>query len=196
MNRKRKTILGLSTLVLAFGIFGVNAWLSREVNAIVPLTAPPAELVKFTATKTYASLPLDERLKYLHAWGNLTPDQRASAIASLMNDQRALQISTMQSSDAMRLAQAREFFAIKDKASRNAYLDAQIDAENAMIKQGEAMVKAAEAQSGQKVKKGIDAGDPLVRKYILENAIPSNRLETNAFVNAMVQRRRERGLPT
>lgn len=196
MTRRKKTILGLSALALAIGIWATNTWLSREEYAIVPLNAPPAEIVKFTATKAYANLPLEERLKYLHAWGQLTPQQRASAIALLMNDQRMLQISTLQSSEVLRLAQAREFFAIKEKAARNAYLDAQIDAETAMIKQAEAMVKSAEAQSGQKVAKGIDPGDPLVRKFILENAIPSDRLETNAFVNAMVERRRERGLPT
>ncbi len=196
MTRRQKTTIGTAGLVLAMVIGGITWWNSREANVIVPITAAPAELVKFTATKAYANLPLEEQVKYLHAWGDLTDKQRADAIASLMGDQQMLQLSTMQTSEVLRLAQARAYFALKDKAARNKYLDQQIDAEQEMIKKGQAMVKNAEAQSGQKVAKGISAGDPLVRKYLLENSIPANRLETNAFTNELIQRMHERGLQT
>lgn len=196
MNRKTKSAIGLSALALALAIWGSLRFMSDEADVIVPLDAKPTELVKFTATKAYANLPLDQQLKYLHAWGQLSEQQRASAIALLIGDQRMLQLSTMQSSETLRLAQAREYFAIKEKAARRAYLDAQIDAEQEMIRKAQEMVKSAEAQSGQKVAKGASPGDPLVRKFILENAVPANRLEVNAFVNEMIERRRERGLPT
>ncbi len=193
MNNRIKQVIGITSLLAAVVIAGRWYWSGRESARIVSLDAPPTEIVKFTASKAFANLPLDERLKYLEVWGKLPQDEKARTISGLMNDGLTLQMSTMQSTEVMRLLQAREYFKLKSPVDKQSFLDQQIDAEAQMMKAGLAMMKQAESQAGRQIKQK-SAGDPLVRKFIIENSVPSNRMEISAFVNELQRRKRERGM--
>jgi hypothetical protein len=194
MKESTKRWIGIGTLAIGVGVGFWVRYSDRESTTIVAVDAPPADVVRFTATKAYARLPAEERLKYLLAWQQVPMAEKQQVLASLMSDPKMLQISGMQSMEVSRLLQARAYYKLANAADRKAFLDAHIDAEEAMFKQVKQTVDQAQQQSGQAQLKQLHKGDPLVRKFILENSIPTNRLEISAYANDMEKRRRERGL--
>lgn len=158
--------------------------------AMAPASKSAADLVRFTATRSYTRLALEDQLKYLMQWGMLPAEVRSKTIAELMKEPYVLELSTANSSQTMKLAQSREYFAAP-KADRKAMMDQVIEQEKAMVEAGEKVLKEAEKQ-GKKYEPKV--GDQKLRKLLIENTPPEVRVEISAFVQAKAERMRERGM--
>jgi hypothetical protein len=157
-----------------------------------PVIKAPVDLVRFTATRSFTRLPLDEQLRYLMQWGRTPAADRSKVIADLMKEPYLLELSSANSSQTMQLAQAREYFAAAP-ADRNALMDKVIDDEQAMRKANDKVMKDAEKQAGAFQPK---VGDQKLRKLLIESTPPEVRVELAAFSQAKFQRMRDRGLST
>lgn len=194
MKRPRQYITGSFVALLGALVLWMM-WPSHgqlDPVAIVPPTANPRDVVRFTATRSFTRLSLDDQLKYLEAWGRLPPDDRSKVIADLMNEPYVLQLSTANSVQTMQLAQSREYFKAPP-ADRKKLMDQVIDGEIAMLKQNVDVLKKAEAQSTQYKPK---VGDQKFRKLLIENTPAEVRVEIGAFVQAKAERLKERGIST
>lgn len=161
-----------------------------EPAEAVPTTSSPAEIVRFTATRTYTRLPVEQQMAYLLKWESLSPDVKAKTIAELAKEPYVLELSSANSQQTSTLHIARQYFNAP-KEVQNQILDQVIAAEQMMMKQQKAMMKDVEAKGGQiKMKQG----DQKLRKLLIESTPPEVRVEISAFVQAKAERMKERGI--
>lgn len=195
MTRKTKLSVGVGFVGAAAMIIAARMVVDSGAR-VVPPDAPPADLVAFTATPTFAKLPVDDQIRYLQAWQMTPAAKRDAAVTQFADRPEVLIRSTALSGDAVRVHQAMNYFAMPDPKARKQLLDLIIDTEDRM--------KAAQAKAVEDAKKrgedvievtGIQLGQPEVRKFLLENTSPEGRMYAAAFVAEIRNRREERGLP-
>lgn len=195
MTRKAKLSVGVGCVVAAIAI--ATARMVADSGArVVPPDAPPADIVAFTATPTFAKLPVDEQIRYLQKWQMTPADKRDAAVAQFAGQPGVLARSTALSSEAVRVHQAMNFFAMPDPQSRRQMLDLIIDTEDRMKAHHAKMIEDAKRRGEQVAEvTGAQLGQPEVRKFLLENSSPEGRMYTAAFVAELRNRREQRGLP-
>jgi hypothetical protein len=191
----KKHIVRGSLAALAFAGAALIAW--RHFNAPGVLDAPPvaldsspADIVRFTATRTYTQLPVDKQMEYLMAWGNLPQDVKAKTLADLSKEPYVLDLSSANSKQTSQLHVARQYFAAPPEV-REQIMDQVIDHEQMAMKAVLASMKQAE---GQGAKFDTRQGDQKLRKLLIESTPAGVRMEVAAFVAAKQERMKERGL--
>jgi hypothetical protein len=161
-----------------------------EPSAAIPTTSSPAEIVRFTATRTYTRLPPEQQMAYLLKWESLPQDVKAKTIAELAKEPYILELSSINSQQTSALHLARQYHGAP-KEVQNQILDQVITAEQMMMKQQKAMMKNVEAQGG---KLNMRQGDQKLRKLLIESTPPEVRVEIAAFAQAKAERMKERGI--
>jgi hypothetical protein len=194
MTRKAKLNVGVGFVGAAVVIIAARMVVDSGAR-VVPPDAPPADLVAFTATPTFAKLPVDEQIRYLQAWQMTPAEKRDAAVAQFADRPDVLIRSTALSSDAVRVHQAMNYFAMPDPQSRKQMLDLVIDSEDRMKAFQEKAVKEARKRGDDVIEvTGAQLGQPEVRKFLLENTSPEGRMYAAAFVAEIRNRREQRGL--
>lgn len=192
MTHKTRYILASVTLLLGLA----TAYLmwprgdALEPSAVVPTTSSPADIVRFTATRTYTRLPPEQQMAYLLKWQSLPEDVKAKTIADLTKEPYILELSSINSQQTSALHLARQYHSAPKEVQKQ-ILDQVIMAEQMMKKQQEAMMKNAQSQGGQFQPK---VGDQKLRKLLIESTPPEVRVEIAAFVQAKLERMKERGI--
>jgi hypothetical protein len=159
-------------------------------EAVVSLDASPTEIVRFTATRSYTRLPVDEQMKYLMVW-QATPDaEKQRVLAELSKEPMVLDLSSANSKQTSQLHLSRQYFALP-KEVRNQAMDEIIDAEQSSIKQILANMKKAGLDPN---KTGGGLGNQKLRKLLIESTPAAVRMELAAFADAKRERMKERGI--
>jgi hypothetical protein len=190
MKKTYRYALAAALLLAAGGITFAN-WPVPDTftEVVTPIDAPPTQLVRFTATRTFARMPLEEQMKYLMKWQATPDDQKAKTLAELAKEPMVLDLSSALSKQASQLHLSRQYFSFPQEI-RNQVMDQIIDAEDAQIKQ----VLATMAKAGLNADKSGGIANQKLRKLLIESTPAEVRMELAAFAQAKADRKRERGM--
>jgi hypothetical protein len=172
--------------------------------------APPAEILKYTASERFAKLTPEQQQPYLKALRGLDRDERREAFqsASLTDDDRQRMRENMFNTYMAPMMDG--YFALSDTKQREAYLDKLIDQQEARRREwarnrpstrpaanaAQAGGNNNNAQAGRNGNRQRGAGrnDPARQKARIENTPPERQVKMAEFFAAMRARREARGM--
>jgi hypothetical protein len=191
--------LTAAAVLVGLGLIAWVMWLRPE--PLPPVDAPREQLVAFAATERFANLDAERKQRYLDAMQSWSFADRRAAVesANLTDDQRREAMrNTMR---PMMIKRVEGYFSLAGEAERDAYLDKMIDEMETMraaARAGQALSRLAGSStrpSSDGNASGPRGPSPERQKEMLEDLAPDQRAKMAAFMSAVQERRRERGLP-
>ncbi|MBN2640605.1 MAG: hypothetical protein JXR78_03035, partial [Victivallales bacterium] len=190
--KNRKTVIVISVFVLLAAVLAGILYSFSGNTAPDPAQMGEEDAVKFVATKKFASLPVEEKQKYMQKMREKNPDRRGppAAFNKLTDSERkAVHANMLQVMQKGMAERAKQFCAMSQE-EKNAFLDKMIEDMNKRRQEMEQR-RAADANNpnANNNHRPPGGGGGAFMQGMLENTSATSRAQIHEMMKAMHERR-------